>query len=73
MLEDNLSVSELAQRHGVDKSYVSRVIRLRFLSPKLVEQILAGEQLPSLNARRLLALREVPLDWRAQEGELLAS
>jgi site-specific DNA recombinase len=73
MLENDLSASELAQRHGVDKSYVSRVVRLRFLSPVIVQQILEGRQLASLNARRLLGLRELQFDWRAQEGELLAS
>jgi DNA invertase Pin-like site-specific DNA recombinase len=68
----NLSVSEMAKRHDVDKSYISRVVRLRFLSPKVVEQILEGEQLPSLNARRLLGLRELPLEWEKQDRELLA-
>ena len=72
MQDDDLSVSEMAKRHTVDKSYVSRVVRLRFLSPKVVEQILEGEQLPSLNARRMLGLRELPLEWAKQERELLA-
>ena len=67
MQEYGLSATELAMRQKVDKTYVSRVLRLRFLSPKLVERILSGEQPPALNARRLLGLRSVPLNWSEQE------
>ncbi|MGZ3247326.1 MAG: recombinase family protein [Croceibacterium sp.] len=72
MQDEGLSASELATRENVDKSYVSRVARLSFLSPNIVQQILAGEQHPTLNARRLLNLRQLPLHWQEQERELLA-
>jgi DNA invertase Pin-like site-specific DNA recombinase len=72
MQEDGVSASELAQRHKVDKSYVSRAVRLCFLAPQLVELILAGEQPASLNARTLLGLGALPLSWNEQH-QLLAS
>lgn len=72
MQEEGLSATELAARHNVDKTYVSRVIRLRFLSSKIVERILSGEQPTALNARRLLGLRSIPLCWPEQEDLLLS-
>ena len=72
MLVNDLSASELALRHRVDKTYVSRVLRLGFLSPKITQRILAGEQPPALNARRLLGLRSIPLSWAEQEELLLS-
>jgi site-specific DNA recombinase len=72
MLEDQLTATQMASRHKVDKSYVSRVIRLRFLSPRIVEQVLAGEQSSNIDARTLLGLKSLPLDWDDQERMLLA-
>jgi hypothetical protein len=72
MQEEDLSVSELAHRHKVDKSYVTRAVRLNFLAPNLVEQILSGEQPAALNAKRLLGLRALPLSCEAQQ-QLFAS
>ena len=72
MQVNGLSATELAIHYQVDKTYVSRVVRLGFLSPKITQQILAGEQPPSLNARRLLGLRSIPLSWAEQESLLLS-
>jgi site-specific DNA recombinase len=69
---EGLSATDLAARHNVDKTYVSRVIRLSFLSPKIVERILSGEQPTVLNARRFLGLRTIPLRWPEQEDLLLS-
>ncbi|MEO6624493.1 MAG: recombinase family protein [Burkholderiaceae bacterium] len=71
MIQGGITVSELAERHNVDKSYVTRVVRANFLAPKVVEQILAGAHPASLDAKRLLALNNLPLEWQAQERELL--
>ena len=45
------SMSEIARRDGVGKQYVSRLIRLAFLAPEMVERIVAGRQPPSLPRR----------------------
>lgn len=62
----------MASRHQVDKAYVSRVIRLRFLSPRIVEQVFAGEQSADIDARTLLGLKSLPIAWKDQELLLLA-
>jgi hypothetical protein len=53
---------EIGKREKVDKRYVSRVIRLAFLAPEIVEQIVNGCQPPELTAQSLLNDRiELPL------------
>jgi site-specific DNA recombinase len=44
---------EIAKRNGVGKQYVSRLIRLAFLAPEMVERIMAGRQPPELTAQAL--------------------
>lgn len=60
-----LSLDELGRAIGVDRTYVSRVLRLTSLSPDIVKQILVGDELSSLTLRSLL--KGVALVWRHQE------
>jgi DNA invertase Pin-like site-specific DNA recombinase len=60
------SVSELARRHGVDRSDVGRMIRLAFLAPDIVEAILEGRQPVDLTAARLTRLSDLPVSWAEQ-------
>jgi hypothetical protein len=63
--------SKIAKREKVGKRYVSRVIRLAFLAPEIVEQIVNGCQPPELTAQSLLNDRtELPLAWEAQHKVL---
>ena len=65
------SMVEIAKREKVGKSYVSRVIRLAFLAPEFVEQIVNDCQPPELTAQSLLNDRtELPLAWEAQHKVL---
>jgi site-specific DNA recombinase len=65
------SMVEIAKRNGVGKQYVSRLIRLAFLAPEMVELILAGRQPPELTAQSLRAGRfDIPVDWVAQKRAL---
>jgi len=65
------SMVEIGKREKVGKRYVSRVIRLAFLAPEIVEQIVNGCQPPELTAQSLLNDRtELPLAWEAQHKVL---
>jgi hypothetical protein len=65
------SMIEIARRDGVGKQYVSRLIRLAFLAPELVERIVAGRQPPELTAQALRTGRfDVPVGWAAQKRAL---
>jgi len=62
------SMLEIGQREGVGKRYVSRMIRLAFLAPAIVERIAEGRQPPELTAQYLSTARgDLPLSWQAQE------
>jgi site-specific DNA recombinase len=64
------SVDELARREGVDGRSVRRVIRLGFLSPRIVEAIAEGRQPPDLTVISLIRRIDLPLLWIAQEQAL---
>ena len=60
---------ELADALGIDRSCVSRTLRLAMLSPRVVHRIVTDDVPTSLT---VLRLREsIPLDWEEQERELL--
>jgi site-specific DNA recombinase len=65
------SMVEIGKREKVGKRYVSRIIRLAFLAPNVVEQIVKGCQPPELTAESLLKDRtQLPLDWESQHRAL---
>ena len=62
---------EIGKREKVGKRYVSRIIRLAFLAPGIVEQIVNGFQPPELTADSLLNDRtQLPLEWESQHRML---
>jgi site-specific DNA recombinase len=63
------SLRELAERDGITRRYVRRLVDLAFLSPELVEAILQGRQPVELTATRLTEL-DLPLDWTEQHSLL---
>jgi hypothetical protein len=67
-----LTREELARQEGVIPSYVSRVVKLAFLSPRVVEMILAGTHPAALDAGTLLA-PGLPASWHEQERMFLRS
>ncbi|WP_339631187.1 recombinase family protein [uncultured Sneathiella sp.] len=64
------SVQEIASREHVFVTEISRVLPLAFLSPEIVEDILAGRHPESLTVRRLQRLRSLAFDWKAQRTQL---
>ena len=65
------SMVEIAKCNGVGKQYVSRLVRLAFLAPEMVERIAAGRQPPELTAQALRSGRfDIPVEWAAQNRAL---
>ena len=60
---------ELADALGIDRSRVSRTLRLAMLSPRVVHRIVSGDIPPTLTAMRLR--ESIPREWGEQERELL--
>ncbi len=69
-LSDKLSISDLAEQENVTPSYISRLLRLATLSPKVTEKILTGQQPPELTAAKLMHLPKLPVSWKEQEKSL---
>ena len=63
------SIEDLSAAEKINPSYVSRVLRLAFLSPKVVQAIMDGKQPACLTMKDLL--RPLPTDWIDQEQVLL--
>ena len=62
-------LEQLATAHGVDRSYVGRILRLTSLSPEIVELILDGKEPNGLSLRKLL--QGFSLDWQQQRKDWL--
>ena len=60
---------KLAAALGIDRSFVSRTLRLAMLSPRVVHRIVSDDMPTSLTVVRLR--ESIPLDWEEQERELL--
>ena len=54
-------MGEIAVHEKINKSYVSRVLRLTLLAPEIVEAILDGRQAAEMTLRGLL--KGVPVEW----------
>jgi hypothetical protein len=58
------TIAELAEREGIEPSYMTRVMQLTLLAPQIVEAILDGTQEPELTLARVL--EPFPAEWGAQ-------
>ena len=71
-----LETGEAAPIHDIDKAenlsdrFVGRIMRLAYLSPKVVQAILDGSHPAWLTMRDLL--EPFPMDWQLQEKKFLA-
>jgi hypothetical protein len=70
MNRNAMTVADLARKQGVTRSYASRLIRLNFLAPPIIEAIVSGTHPASLDAKTLLNLPDLPLNWTAQKALL---
>jgi hypothetical protein len=61
------SIRELAKGEGMNRRSVQRLLRLGFLSPRLVEAITEGRQPPDLTVIKLTRRIDLPALWNAQE------
>ena len=59
------TIEDLGRREKISPSYVSRVIRMTFLAPDIVEAILNGTQPRLLDTKSLL--KPFPAGWNTQK------
>ena len=63
-----LNLNQLAKREGRCRTQLARLLRLSFLSPRIVNAIADGSQ-PKGLTRRVLLSCDVPIDWAEQERQ----
>jgi hypothetical protein len=54
----------------VNEQWVNRGIRFAFLSPEIVQAVLAGAQPPDLTAESVLRGGQLEMDWERQKQQL---
>jgi site-specific DNA recombinase len=59
----NLSVSDLAKAERVTRSYITRIIRLAFLDPQIVQMIFKGNTPATLDTKSLTQSAKLPMLW----------
>ena len=69
--ERGLTVSVIAEQEGVTHSYVTRILRLAFLSPRVVQAIIGCRQPVWMDGGALSATGAIALDWEVQKQHLL--
>ena len=58
------SLTDLADAEQINRSYLSRILRLTLLVPDIVEAILDGRQGPEITLERLM--QPFPVEWGEQ-------
>jgi hypothetical protein len=66
-----MPLERLAAEFGRSAERFKRLVRLSYLSPAIVEQILCGDQPPELTSVRLQNLDGLPRCWAKQHEMLL--
>ena len=59
------SITELANKVGIDRSFVARIMRLALLAPDIVDAIVDGNESDELTFKKLTA-RPLPVEWQVQ-------
>ena len=60
---------DVVEREGISASYVGDVVKLAFLSPRLVEDIIQGRQPDGLMVSHLTKVEDMPLRWEDQAAQ----
>ena len=63
-----LSLAQLARREGRCRTQLARVLRLSWMSPRIIEAIAEGSQ-PQGLIRRGLLICDMPVEWAEQERQ----
>jgi len=63
------TISQLAQKSGLTRRYVRRILLCAHLSPQITEALFTGKHRPNLTLKEILS--SVALDWGEQEKSIL--
>lgn len=66
LTQKNISMQKITENENVSRSYVSRIIRLAFLSPDIVKAIVTGKAPETLTVDKLIRVIPLPIGWQEQ-------
>ena len=69
--DGELHIKQLAAAEGVQAAYITRVVRLAFLSPAVADAALKGGLRSSVDAFQLTLGEGIPACWKAQAAAML--
>lgn len=69
--QGNIDITRLAEREKVSPAYVTRIVRLAFLSPQITEAILAGRQRAEVTVKALTLDTPPAASWKQQATAML--
>lgn len=70
MQNKQMSIRGLGRKEGLGSSYVSRILRLHFLSPHIKRAIMQGHQPPELTAEQIMKNTRYSFIWENQKQQL---
>jgi len=70
MSSKGATITELAGKVGVSRSYFTRIFRLSFLAPEITKAILQGRHPAELTANKLILAGKLPSAWSDQRRQL---
>ena len=73
LAEGNINVTVLAEREGVTRSWLCRIVRLAFLAPAVVDAILDGRLKVDASGGKFLQPDAIPVSWLEQETRYLGA
>ncbi|WP_394729515.1 recombinase family protein [Altererythrobacter sp. GH1-8] len=73
LAKGKIKITALAEKEGVSPSYISRVVRLAFLAPEVIETVLAGKIPSTLNSEKLLKTGAIEPTWQSQMENLFGA
>lgn len=69
--QGEIDITRLAEREKVSPAYVTRIVRLAFLSPQVTEAILAGRQRAEVMVKALTLEAPPMASWKSQADVML--
>ena len=71
LVETSETLNEITSRITKSKGRLTALMRMSYLAPDIVSDILAGRQPPELSVKRLVRTSQrLPLDWGSQRAFL---
>jgi hypothetical protein len=68
---EGIDITRLAEREKVSDAWITRVLRLAFLSPEVIDAIVKGGQKAGVDGRSMLATGVIAPLWKEQRAALL--